>query len=88
MNEIITEKNYPIEGLWIFKPILWHLFFLIFFVVPYFLISYRLGKFNLVSEINFYIAIIIGIAIFQFVINILRKANFHYSIGEKFLTLK
>jgi len=87
MNEIITEKNYPVQGLWVLKSILGSLFALIFFV-PYFLISSRLGETSKDTEINFYVIIIVGLAIFHFIVTILRRANFHYSIEEKFLTLK
>lgn len=87
MNEIITEKNYPVQGLWVLKSILGYLLVLIAFV-PYFLISYRLGKTGKDSEINFYVIFIVGFAIFHFIVTILRRANFHYSIEEKFLTLK
>lgn len=87
MNEIITEKNYPIQGLWVFKSILGSLFVLIFFI-PYFFLSSLLGETTRNSEINFYVILIVGFAIFNFIVTILRRANFHYSVEEKFLTLK
>jgi uncharacterized membrane protein YdbT with pleckstrin-like domain len=86
MNEFITEKNYPVQGLWVFKSILGSLFALIFFV-PYFLLS-RFGENDRSNEINFYFVIVIGFAIFHFIFTILRRANFHYSIEGNFLTLK
>lgn len=87
MDEIITEKNYPIQGLWVFKSIIAFLFVLIF-LVPYFLISSRPGETSKDTTINFYLVVIAGFAIFNLIITILRRANFHYSIDEKFLTLK
>ena len=88
MDEIITEKNYPIQGLWVFKSIFGSLFALISFVL-YFLISPRLGETSKDTENFFYVIIIIvGFAIFHFIVTILRKVNFHYSIEENFLTLK
>lgn len=84
MNEIITEKNYPVQGLWVFKSILGYLLFVLIFFVPYFFLTYKLGKTS--SQLNF--GIIVGLAIFDFIVRILRRANFHYAIEEKFLTLK
>ena len=88
MNEIITEKNYPVQGLWVFKSILGYLFVLLIFFVLYFLTSSRLGETGKNSAINFYLIIIIAFAIFHLIVTILRRANFHYSIEDKFLTLK
>jgi len=87
MNEIITEKNYPVQGLWVFKSILGSLFVLVF-SVPYFLFSYKLGETGKDSEVTFYIVLIIGLAIFHFIVTILGRVNFHYSIEEQFLTLR
>ena len=88
MNGIITEKDYPIQGLWVLKSILGSLFVLIFFVLYFLIPSRRLGETRRDTEINFYVIIIVGFAIFHFIVTILRRANFHYSIEEKFLTLK
>jgi len=87
MNEIITEKNYPIQGLWVFKSILDSLFVLIF-LAPYFFLTYKFGETSKDSRANFYIILIVGFVIFRFIVTILKKVNFHYSIEEKFLTLK
>ena len=85
MDEIITEKNYPVQGLWVFKSILGSLLGLII-LVPYFWLS-RFSE-SKDSEISLYIPIIIIFAIFHFVVTILRRATFHYSIEGQFLTLK
>ncbi len=82
MDKIITEKNYSVQRLWVFKSILGFLVVFIFFV-PYFLFSSRED-----AEMNFYAIAIIVFAIFHFIITILKRVNFHYSIEEKFLTLK
>jgi uncharacterized membrane protein YdbT with pleckstrin-like domain len=93
MEGIITEKNYPIQRLWVFKSILGSLFTLIF-VVVYFLISSRLisddTEMNLFAIRIFgpYVILALGFAIFYFIVTALRRANFHYFIEEKFLTLK
>jgi len=86
MNEVITEKNYPVQGLWVFKSISSSLFTLIFFV-PYLLISSRLGETNKGTEISL-IILIVGFAVFRFIVTILRRVNFHYSIKPQFLTLR
>lgn len=85
MDEIITEKNYPIQGLWVFKLILGYLLSLII-LVPYFWLL-RFGE-SKDSEISLYIPLIIIFAIFHFVVTILRRATFHYSIEGQFLTLR
>ncbi len=85
MNEVITEKNYPVQGLWVFKSILGSLLSLII-LVPLFWLS-RFGE-SKDSEISLYIPLIIIFAIFHFVVTILRRATFHYSIEDNFLTLQ
>lgn len=87
MNEIITEKKYSVQNLWILKSVLGSLFTLIFFI-PNFIFSSQTNEINENLEINLYIIIIIGFAFFHLIITILKKINFHYSIGDKFLTLK
>lgn len=87
MDEIITEKNYPIQRLWLFKSILRPLLVLII-VVFYFWLLQPIGIEY--SENSSYIPMIsIGIfVIFQFVFVILRWATFHYSLEGQFLTLR
>jgi len=85
MDEIITEKNYPVQGLWVFKSFLGFLLSLII-VVP--LVWFSELSTSKDSEISPYITLIIIFAIFQFVVTILRRARFHYSIEGQFLTLK
>lgn len=88
MDEIITEKKYPVQGVWVFKSMLGSLSALIFFV-PYLLISSRFGETVKGIEIIFYaVVVIVSFAIFHFAVTILRRATFHYSIEGQFLTLK
>jgi uncharacterized membrane protein YdbT with pleckstrin-like domain len=87
MEGIITEKNYPVQGLWVFKYMLGPLVALLFFVF-YFLSSYPLGKPSEKVVISFYIIMIVVFATFHLIVTVLRRANFHYSIDEKFFTLK
>jgi len=88
MNEIITEKNYPIQKLWIFKSIINLLIIFIFWIL-FSLFFYLLDKTvaNKETYTNFFI-VIASVIIICLIIAVLRRENFHYSIGEKFLTLK
>lgn len=85
MDGIITEKDYPVQGLWIFKSILGSLLSLIILVPLFWLSSFDTSK---DSEISLYIPLIIIFAVFHFVVTILRRATFHYSIEGQFLTLR
>lgn len=81
MNEIITEKNYPVERVWVFKSILGSLLgFLI--LGPFYFFGIR------DSEIDFYMVFIIGFIPFYILYAYLRKITFHYSIENQFLTLR
>jgi uncharacterized membrane protein YdbT with pleckstrin-like domain len=87
MNEIITEKNYPVQKLWlVFRSIITFLFILVFLVPPLFF-AYKRGEISKDGAI-FYIILVIGATIFHFIVKVLERANFHYSIEEKFLTVK
>ncbi len=86
MDEIITEKNYPIQGLWLLKSILRSLLYLIILMLYFWLSRFSERK---DSEISLYISLIFIFAtIFQSVITILCRATFHYSIEGQFLTLR
>lgn len=86
MDEIITEKNYPIQGLWLLKSILRSLLCLIIWMLYFWLSGFNERK---DSEISLYISLIFIFAtIFQSVITILCRATFHYSIEGQFLTLR
>jgi uncharacterized membrane protein YdbT with pleckstrin-like domain len=88
MNEIITEKNYPIQKLWILKSILGSLIALIFFIF-YFFLGYINKTTNNSKNIFSALLILILIStIFRFIVAILKRASFHYAVEEKFLTLK
>jgi uncharacterized membrane protein YdbT with pleckstrin-like domain len=88
MNEIITEKNYPVQRLWVFKSILGYIVYLLLLIfLIYFLFPYKLGGI-LKHRMIFYIILIIVFAIVRFMVMILTRANFHYSIEERFLTLE
>lgn len=87
MNESITEKEYPIRGLWVIKSILTsgYLFILVV-VVP--LLFYRPNIRNK-FEINASLILLIIFIISDSVIRIfLQRMTFHYAVEEKFLTLE
>lgn len=80
MNEVITEKNYPIEAKWIFKSV-WGSVFILLFLISAFFFELATGKFS------FYDIIYLAIVPINLIIISLRRANFHYSIDDKFMTL-
>lgn len=93
MNEIITEKNYPIQGLWVFKSSIGPILGLIFLVLLFLPAAIR-GNIRISYIIDlwpFIIAVVIIALIplsFGSIIRMLRRATFHYSIEDNFLTLK
>jgi uncharacterized membrane protein YdbT with pleckstrin-like domain len=93
MEGIITEKDYPVQGLWILKSIM--RFLIIFIIIGIFFYWYSkienlsfwesLPK-DLRSQIYFWIYI--AIVPFSLIMDILRRATFHYYIEPQFLTLR
>jgi uncharacterized membrane protein YdbT with pleckstrin-like domain len=88
MDEIITEKNYPIRNIWLFKQIL-----VAFIILPiYFIFIFSTSNGALFASgalIMFLPFILIfglalGIPVF---INVLRRSNFHYSLDQHFMVL-
>ncbi len=83
MDGIITEKNYPIRNIWLFKQIVPALIILpIYFIF----IGIGGGAEHLSSAVFiffpflFIFALVLGI-------NVLRCSNFHYSLEEHFMVL-
>jgi membrane protein YdbS with pleckstrin-like domain len=90
MNEIVTEKNYPIQTRWILKSILGYLFVLLLYG-PFMLIGMFNQKNNEVPSTIvsiFFLVIAIIFILFNTILIFLRRKTFHYSIEDKFLTLK
>jgi membrane protein YdbS with pleckstrin-like domain len=87
MNEIITENNYPIQKVWIWKSILAYipsyLLVIAFFVLNGFIV--RTDK-SVFQSWTFLVIVVLG-SIFHIGVIVLRRANFHYSIEDNFLTL-
>lgn len=87
MSEIITEKNYPVQGIWIWKSILQYIPTYILVIVLLFLSSMSETTDNTGFKISIYLAVVIFASIFHIISMILRKINFHYSIEDDFLIL-
>lgn len=81
MDEIITEKDYPVQGIWVVKSILGSLLSLLI-----------LGSFFLFGindeEINFYLIVLIVFIPLHIIYAVLRRATFCYSIEGQFFTLR
>ncbi len=81
MNKVITEQNYPVERIWILKSILGSIIAVVF-LSPFILFGSN------DSEFSFYMIIYFGLIPFRLIVTILQRANFRYSIEDKFMTLK
>ena len=80
VESIISEKNYPVQFLWVLKSIIGSVISLIIFGALWLLGARTPG-------IATYLVLIALFTPLHFVITILRRANFRYAVEEKFLTL-
>lgn len=80
MNELITEKKYPIQARWIFKSIFGYLLVLVYILIIF------LGG-NIVSGLLYLILISLSV-IFVCIQAALRRKAFHFSIEEAYLTFQ
>ena len=89
MNEIITENDYPVRGLWVLKSALGLLTALII-LVSFFLLGVEDEnlRFLQYQVVGYYLIISIAFAFFHIIITILRRMTFHYSVEDKFLILR
>jgi membrane protein YdbS with pleckstrin-like domain len=88
--EIITEKNYPIRNIWIYRSAIFALalspVFLLIWVFFY--------KSVLVFSVDFLIvfapmlAFIFLILFVPIVVNLIRRSNFHYSLEANFMVFR
>ena len=85
MDGVITEQNYPVEGIWVLKSILGSLIALLVFG-SFYLIRLRFGIND--NDTNFYLIVFAIFIPFYLVYSALRRATFHYSIDAKFLNLQ
>ena len=93
MGGIITEKDYPVQGLWIIKSIIRSLIvFIIIAVFFYWSSGYENSSLweslSKDPELQIYFWIYIAAVPFSLILAILRRATFHYSIEPQFLTLR
>lgn len=85
MDEIITEKNYPIRNIWLFKRIFATLIILLICLFIYINIGNGAKLLtNMVFEFFFIFALAFCIPI---IINILQRSYFHYSLDQHFIVL-
>ena len=93
-SQTITEKDYPIEPIWVLKSTL---SFLLILPITYWIFfsmmssleqskATRLVISSLIYHEFFLLFILLPIPL-NFFINILRRKNFHYSLDDKFLNL-
>ena len=89
MNEIITEKIYPVRKKWSAKAIVGYLLFLLF----YFIVFSGAGSSastnpDSIAGFNFLVILALGLGIISWLILILKIAAFHYSLEEQFLSVR
>ena len=94
MDGIITEKNYPVQGLWILKFIIRSLIVFVVIAIFFFYWSNSYDDLSLLDslskdpELRIYFWVYIAAVPFSLIMAILRRATFHYSIEPQFLTLR
>lgn len=74
---ILTEKDFPIQFVWLFKSLLGTLFVL--------LMTFGMARFG---YINYFLILFVGFAPIAFVISYLQLNNFHFAMEDKFWVLK
>lgn len=84
MDNSVTEKDYPVENLWILKSVTGSIVAFIIAIILLVIFGFN----QELRQIDFYLFIIIIFSFFHLVIAILRKSTFHYSIDKGFLTLR
>lgn len=86
MSEIITENNYPIRNVWLFKD-----FFISLIFLPLVIVYLSVGTGGLIFSQGgllmffFYLLILVLASGIRVTINILRRSNFHYTLDEHFM---
>lgn len=86
MNQIITEKDFPIREVWILKPVLPHLIMsiillFIILIFPYY--NEGILRFKLTICIIYFC-----LTIFILIDSYIERTNFHFILDKKFLTFK
>lgn len=93
MNEVITEKNYPIQTRWVIKDIIVAIpvfFFGVEIVFSYILRLFRsnTNQLDFASLLKYYLIATIGLLIFATISMFWRRKNYHYTIEDKFLLIQ
>ena len=74
---ILTERDFPIQFVWLYKPLISSLFVA--------LLTFSMMRFGYTNY--FLIAFVVYVPI-GFVISVLQRHNFHFALEEKFLLLR
>lgn len=94
MDGIITEKNYPVQGLWVLKSIIRSLTFFVIVIAFFSFTGMPYDNLSLWDSLSkdpalkIYFWIFIAFIPFNLILAILRRLTFHYSIEGQFLTLR
>ncbi|MDO8571528.1 MAG: PH domain-containing protein [bacterium] len=92
MDGMITERNYPIRNIWLFKPMFFVLTIapalLIFLTIFYSMLADIPEILPILSSL-FFFTVLISFLFFSIrvIINLCQRSNFHYSINENFIVL-
>lgn len=87
MDGTVTEKNYPIRNIWLFKQISIAIIILpIYFIFIFSAggLFFSGGALLVFLPFIFIFGLAFGILL---IINILRRSNFHYSLEDHFIAL-
>lgn len=85
---VVTEKDYPIRGLWILKSVFRSLLSWVAFAFIFGTTFTGSPDPEVRKEVLTYFSLLIIFSVLQTIFSILRRATFHYSIEEQFLTLR
>lgn len=92
-NDKYSDKNYPIEPIWVLKSTIASLILLPFLVAFFTFLFW--GEFQTIStssshsyESLFYLGFIILAVPLHFFANVIRRATYHYQLEDKFLNLR
>ena len=74
---MLTEQDYPIQFVWLYKSLIGSLFVVLF--------TFTMIKFG---NINYFLIAFVAYAPIAFVVSVLQRHNFHFALEEKFLLLR
>lgn len=91
MDVIITEKNYPIRNIWLFKQV-----FVVIIILPiyFFFFIFSTNSGSVSSKVPEALILILPIILvfglvlaIPFIIKVLQRSNFHYSLEDHYIAL-